>query len=168
MVLHPSERRTIEAVFGVRVYDRYGCEEVSLIASECGEHRGLHMNTDSLHVELLADGRRVPPGSEGAVVVTDLRNRAMPLIRYRIEDVAVASEESCPCGRTYPLLARVAGRVADYLVTCNGKLISGISLTENFATLIPGVQQVQVVQTQGTTSSSASFQRRTSGKIASQ
>lgn len=146
MVLHPSERRTIEAVFGVGVYDRYGCEEVSLIASECEAHRGLHLNTDSLHVELLAGGRPAPPGVEGAVVVTDLRNRAMPLIRYRIEDVAVSSAEACPCGRTYPLLARVAGRVADYLWTCDGKMVSGISLTENFATLIPGVLQVQIVQ----------------------
>ena len=36
--------------------------------------------------------------------------------------------------------------MADYLVTPDGDLVSGISLTENFATLIPGVEQVQVVQ----------------------
>ena len=40
----------------------------------------------------------------------------------------------------------MTGRVADYLVTPDGELVSGISLTENFATLIPGVAQVQIIQ----------------------
>jgi phenylacetate-CoA ligase len=70
----------------------------------------------------------------------------MPFIRYEVGDRAVASDRACSCGRTYPLLDAVAGRIADYLITPDGSLVSGISLTENFATLIPGVEQVQLVQ----------------------
>jgi len=142
MMLHAHERRKIEQVFGCRVFDRYGCEEVSLIASECEAHTGLHVNTDSLVVEIQPE----PGVSEGRVIVTDLRNRAMPFIRYEVGDRAVPSPGTCPGGRSYPLLARITGRVADYLYTPAGELVSGISLTENFATLIPGVDQVQIEQ----------------------
>ncbi len=144
MVLHEFERRQVEETFSTRIFDRYGCEEVSLIASECEAHLGLHQNTDSLVVEVVED---VPGTGEGKVVVTDLTNRGMPFIRYEVGDRAVpAPDGPCPCGRSYPRLARVAGRVADYLRTPEGRLVSGISLTENFATLIPGVAQVQIVQ----------------------
>lgn len=143
MVLHDFERRGIEEVFGP-VFDRYGCEEVSLMATECETHRGLHVNTDGVLIEIVDDG--APAGVPGKVIVTDLRNRGMPFIRYEVGDRAAWAEETCSCGRTYPMLSRVAGRVADYLTAPDGRLVSGISLTENFATLIPGVDQVQVIQ----------------------
>jgi len=70
----------------------------------------------------------------------------MPLIRYQVGDVVVPSSRVCKCGRGLPLIERVEGRDADYVVTPAGNLISGISLTENFANLIPGTAQVQIVQ----------------------
>jgi phenylacetate-CoA ligase len=146
MVLHPWQRRVIEEVFGCQVTNRYGCEEVSLIACECEQHDGLHINADSVFVEVLRDGRPALPGEAGNVVVTDLTNRAMPLIRYQVGDVAVASGRRCTCGRGLPLLERIEGREADYVVTSRGELISGISLTENFALEVPGVAQIQIVQ----------------------
>jgi phenylacetate-CoA ligase len=139
MLLHDWQRATIEKVFGCKVTNRYGCEEVSLIASECEEHRGLHVNADSVYTE-------VPGGGTGKLLVTDLVNRAMPLIRYQIGDVVEPSARCCKCGRGLPLIERVEGREADYVLTPTGRLISGISLTENFALLIPGTAQVQIVQ----------------------
>ena len=137
MLLHDWQRTTIEQVFGCPVTNRYGCEEVSLIASECELHQGLHVNADSVYTEI---------GPGGKLLVTDLTNRAMPLIRYQIGDVVVGSGRSCQCGRGMPMLERIEGREADYVVTPSGGLISGISLTENFALLIPGAAQVQIVQ----------------------
>jgi phenylacetate-CoA ligase len=142
MVLHAHEREKIQEIFGVPVFDRYGCEEVSLIGSECEAHEGLHVNSDSLFVEI--DQRDAE--AAGHVLVTDLRNRGMPFIRYEVGDRGLWSDQPCSCGRTYPLLQGIMGRVADYLVTPDGDLVSGISLTENFATLIAGVRQVQIVQ----------------------
>lgn len=139
MVLHDYQRKVIEAVFGTPVTNRYGCEEVGLVACECERHAGLHVNADSLVVE-------APAGTPGRLLVTDLVNRAMPLIRYQIGDVAVGGTAPCACGRGLPLLDRIEGREADYVVTPAGTLISGISLTENFALLIDGTAQVQIVQ----------------------
>jgi phenylacetate-CoA ligase len=147
MPLHAWQRAVIDDVFGVPATDRYGCEEVSLIACECEEHKGLHVNADSVYVEVETptDDRRWASNT-GNLLVTDLSNLAMPLIRYRIGDVATLSDRTCPCGRGLPLIEKVEGRDADYVVTPAGDLVSGISLTENFALLITGAAQVQIVQ----------------------
>ncbi|HEY1376890.1 MAG TPA: phenylacetate--CoA ligase family protein [Gemmataceae bacterium] len=148
MVLHEWQRRRIEATFACPVTNRYGCEEVSLIACECERHAGLHVNADSVLVEIVRDGKPAEPGTPGSIVVTDLSNFAMPLVRYLIGDVGVLADRACECGRGFPLLESIEGREADYVVTADGRLISGISLTENFAVLVPGVAQIQIVQEQ--------------------
>jgi phenylacetate-CoA ligase len=146
MLLHAWQRQAIEEVFGCRVTNRYGCEEVSLIACECERHDGLHVNADGVYVEVLRDGRPAAPGEAGSLVVTDLTNRGMPMLRYQVGDVGVLADRRCPCGRGWPLLERLEGREADYVVTPAGELISGISLTENFALHVPGLAQLQIVQ----------------------
>lgn len=147
MMLLPSERQAIESVFGVRVFDRYGCEEVGLIGCECEQHAGLHVNIDHLVVEFLAaDGRPVGPDEAGHIVVTDLLNHAMPFIRYRIEDLAAPVASSCPCGRGLPLMSGVVGRTADFLVRLDGTRVAGVSLIENSLTRFGGIEQMQIVQ----------------------
>ncbi|HBG07884.1 MAG: capsule biosynthesis protein CapK [Geobacteraceae bacterium GWC2_58_44] len=147
MVLHDFERVVIERMFGCSVTNRYGCEEVSLIACECPAHNGMHLNCDSLIVEFIRDGKPVLPGEPGAIVVTDLTNFGMPFIRYKVGDVGVPSAKvSCSCGCSYPMMDSLEGRVADYVVTPDGNYISGISLTENFAMHLGGVKQMQIVQ----------------------
>lgn len=140
MPLHDYQRKAIEQALGVPVTNRYGCEEVSLIACQCERGRGLHVAAESVYVEVNGEGRT------GPLLVTDLVNFAMPLIRYQIGDVATLSDAPCECGRGLPVLEKVEGRDADYVVTPAGSLISGISLTENFAVLIKGAAQVQIIQ----------------------
>jgi phenylacetate-CoA ligase len=147
MMLLAHERRVIEAAFGCKVTDRYGCEEVGLIACECEVHNGMHLDIEHLYIEFIrADGSAAPAGEEGAIVITDLLNRGMPFIRYRIEDVGVPTDRVCPCGRGAPLIERVTGRVADYLKRADGSLVAGVSLVERTLTAIAGIEQLQVVQ----------------------
>jgi phenylacetate-CoA ligase len=149
MMLLPHERAVIERVFGVRVTDIYGCEEVGLIAGECERHEGLHLNVDQLVVEILReDGTPAGPGESGLVVVTDLLNEAMPFIRYRMEDMAEVAVAPCSCGRGLPTISRVVGRTADFLRRRDGSRVAGISLIENTLTKIPGIEQMQIVQEQ--------------------
>ncbi|NVN91797.1 MAG: phenylacetate--CoA ligase family protein [Desulfuromonadales bacterium] len=147
MMLIPHERKVIEKVFGVKVTDRYGCEEVSLIGSECEQHDGLHMNIEHLVVEFVKDdGSYAGPGEPGSIVVTDLMNRAMPFVRYRVEDIGIPLDRQCSCGRGLPLMGKVTGRVADFLVKQDGTKVAGISLIENTLTYMPGLDQLQIVQ----------------------
>lgn len=146
-VLTKENRELIERTFGCRIFDRYGCREFSVIASECGEHAGLHVNADNLLVEAVtAEG----PASDkdGEIIVTDLRNYAMPMIRYRIKDVGRILPQPCRCGRGLPLMSLSGGRVTDFLTATDGRKVSGVVLATYVITKIPGIEQVQFVQSE--------------------
>jgi phenylacetate-CoA ligase len=145
-VLEPDRRALIESVFGCPVFDRYGCREVSIIASECAEHDGLHLNAEGLYVEILKDGRPAAAGEPGEVVVTDLLNTGMPLIRYRIRDLASPVEGVCRCGRGLPRIRMAGGRVTDFISTPDGRIVSGASLTIFLVANTPGLRQAQLRQ----------------------
>ena len=146
-LLLPEDRDLIEHVFNCKVFNRYGCREVSVIATECDFHSGLHINADTLYVEIVDDsGKSVPPGTPGKVVITDLLNYGMPFLRYSIEDVAVKADRECPCGRGLPLLETLEGRTTDFLVTPDGTKVSGPSMTIYLLTTVPGIRQAQIVQ----------------------
>ena len=140
--LAPSERARIESHFGRIVFDRYGCEEVALIASECEEHSGLHISSEGLYVEVLGASEETP----GRIVLTDLSNRGMPLIRYEVGDLATLAHGTCTCGRGLPRLGRVYGRVTDVLFAPDGRKISGVSILDTFIIHVAGVRQAQIVQ----------------------
>lgn len=147
MMLLDHERQVIEEAFNTAVTNRYGCEETGLIAVECEQHQGMHINSSHIILESVDDnGLPVTDGTPGKLVVTDLNNYGMPLIRYRIEDVGVLSSRQCSCGRQLPMLERLEGRVADFLKKKNGGQVAGVSLVERTLTDIPGLQQMQLVQ----------------------
>jgi phenylacetate-CoA ligase len=145
-VLEADERRLLEEVFGCPVFNRYGCREVSVVASECPAHTGLHIMAEGLYVEIETPCGPASVGEMGAILVTDLLNYAMPLIRYRIGDLGAWSAETCPCGRGLPRLERVAGRVTDFLVGCEGQLVSGVYLATYVVAQRPSLGQVQIHQ----------------------
>lgn len=147
MMLLDHERAVIEQAFQCKVSNRYGCEEVGLIAVECEQHNGMHINSPHIILECLNDhDQPVPMGTPGKLVITDLNNFGMPLIRYRVEDVGVLSEHKCSCGRTTPILERLEGRMADFLKKPDGGQVAGVSLVERTLTKIPGIEQMQLVQ----------------------
>lgn len=143
-VLTAEQRQRIESGLGGKVFDRYGCREVSVIASECAVHAGLHVNSEALLVEI------VPvPGMEpgwGKVVITDLLNRSQPLIRYENGDIARWAEGPCPCGRALPRLAEVKGRVADFIHLSGGRMVSGVAVLTLALAEVKQVRQLQLAE----------------------
>lgn len=147
--LYPPYREAIEAAFGVRVLDYYGAGGEALhLASQCRESGGrYHLHPENALVEILDAEGPAPAGAPGRVVVTQLDNEAMPLVRYELGDVAVAAPpgERCACGRTLPLLERVEGRLADLVATPDGAYL----VPHFFVVLFKNLRQVhryQVVQ----------------------
>jgi phenylacetate-CoA ligase len=145
-VLEPGDRALLEQVFGCPVFNRYGCREVSVVASECAAHAGLHTMAEGLYVEVETPAGPAAPGQTGSILVTDLLNAAMPLLRYRIGDLGAWAAGDCPCGRGLPRLERVAGRVTDFLVGCDGRLVSGVFLATYVVAQRPSLGQVQIHQ----------------------
>jgi phenylacetate-CoA ligase len=145
-VLDDVERTLLEEVFGCPVFNRYGSREVSVLASECPAHSGLHVMAEGLYLEVETPHGPAGPGELGSILVTDLLNHAMPLIRYRIGDLGTWAAGTCPCGRALPRLARVAGRVTDFLVGTDGRLVSGVYLATYVVAQRPSLGQVQIRQ----------------------
>jgi phenylacetate-CoA ligase len=144
--LFGHQRKDIEEAFDCKVYNFYGSREVNNIAAECHYQKGLHVFSGTRIVEVVnGKGEPADPGEIGRIVVTDLVNRAMPFIRYENGDLGVWSEIECPCGRPYPLLKQIVGRVSDILVGDKGQYIHGEFITHLFYDLT-GILNFQVIQ----------------------
>ncbi len=141
-----EERQLIESVLRCPTFERYGCREFAVVASECEARDGMHLCSDTLLVEFNAGGRAALPGEAGEILVTDLLNTAMPMIRYRIGDVGAPMAGSCGCGRGLPRMAMVAGRVTDFIHTPDGRWLSGIAINTYLISKMPAVRQVQIRQ----------------------
>jgi phenylacetate-CoA ligase len=144
--LPPETRALIEGAFGCRVFDKYGAREFSGIAHECDAHGGYHVNAESYIVEVVRDGRPAAEGEVGEVLVTDLNNRCVPLVRYRLGDLAVATSAACPCGRGLPLLERVIGRLQSIVLGTNGRYLPATFFAHFFKEFEYAVARYQVVQ----------------------
>ncbi len=143
--LTEDKRTIIEKAFGCKVLNRYGSREVGLIASECKQQQGLHINAENIYLELVDDQAHSISNGNGDVIVTDFWNFGMPIIRYKLGDVGTVSNKTCSCGRNLPLLGAVAGRTGDFFVTRSGDKIHGEYFTHLFYE-VPQVKQFQMVQ----------------------
>ncbi len=121
--LYEDQRHKIEEVIADKVYARYGAREFGTIAFECPEQKGLHIIPESVYVEVvpLKDG-----SNTGYILVTDLLNRCMPLIRYRIGDIVDYDETPCTCGLRTPRLLHIQGRETDILWRPDGTGVAGL------------------------------------------
>jgi phenylacetate-CoA ligase len=141
-------RENVKDVFSCPVYETYGSGEGLLVASQ-KDLKSLYINTPHVYLELLDDnGNEVPDGEIGHVVVTSLIHYSMPLIRYKIGDMAVKlPEKEYPENRALdmPLLKEVIGREADVLKTPRGNYLSVHSFTGLFAKY-PQIRQFKVIR----------------------
>jgi phenylacetate-CoA ligase len=146
--LPDNVRELIETGFETKVYDKYGAREFSGIAYQCGHSPDHHVVDESYLVELLVDGRPAVPGEIGEVVITDLNNFSVPLIRYRIGDLAMAvdNSESCPCGRHLSRIGRIEGRTQAIVHCANGSWLPGALFLHFFKDYEHAVRFFQIRQ----------------------
>lgn len=129
--LTDSQRSLVRNAFGVNPIDCYGCTESAAIAAECERHQGYHVNSDLVILESLPLNGRNSDNSLQRIVLTNLNNFAMPLIRYEVGDLAIPSTQQCSCGSNFPLLAEIAGRTNDLMTLPSGEKISGFVLARS-------------------------------------
>ena len=104
-------RRIHEKWPEVKLYATYSSTEMGATFSECDCGRGGHVHPELIIVEIVGeDGKPVPDGQPGEVVVTTLGVEAMPLLRFRTGDVSVKHTEQCGCGRWSYRLSPLLGR----------------------------------------------------------
>ena len=142
--VYPHQREAIERAFQCPLRETYGLAEIVAGASECPQGR-LHLWPEAGVLEILDESAGLSATGAGELVATGLLNEAMPLIRYRTGDWGRLTwpDESCPCGRTLPLLQELHGREDDVLVTAEKRRIGRLDLI--FKTDLP-IREAQIIQ----------------------
>jgi len=136
--LSENMRNTIHDVFKCRIFDSYGSREVSQIAMECRYSNGYHIVMENQYVELQEYQENFKK-----LIITNLNNYAMPLIRYEIGDLADKIEYSnCSCGRNSEKINKLFGRENENIILSNGKIING----EYFEFLFYNISNVEKYQ----------------------
>lgn len=143
--LYQPQREQIERVFGCPVANGYGGRDAGFIAHQCPAGK-LHITSEDIVIEVLdPEGRQLPPGESGEIVVTHLQSGDFPFIRYRTGDVGALDSEPCSCGRTLPVLKEIHGRTTDFLINQDGTLIHSAALAYIMRDL-PQVRAFKVIQ----------------------
>ena len=141
-VLSAQLRERIGRFFGGRVCDIYGSTELKEVAWQCEDGR-YHLNFESIYVEPTA----ADDGEPSPLILSTLRNRAMPLLRYRIGDFGRLEYGGCPCGRQSPYIGTIAGREVDGLELPSGRRVSPYVLITHGIDRTPEIGKYQFVQT---------------------
>lgn len=140
-------RNLCQHAWGTEILDSYTANETGHIAVECASHR-YHVQSEHLLVEVLDEhGHACAPGDVGRVVITDLFNYAMPLVRYEIGDLAQVGID-CECGRKLPVLSHIVGRQRSMFLLPNNERrlpLLDIDPTQAFAGKLP-IRQFQIAQ----------------------
>jgi phenylacetate-CoA ligase len=145
--LSPAGRELMETIYGTTAYSTYQAVETGRLGFQCERRDGFHLNVDLCAVRLVdVHGRPVPPGEEGEVVISNLYNRAMVLLNYRLGDRAALRRDPCPCGRSLPVLAYLAGRTTDIIRLDGDRETSSLVLQNLFRRELEQAFQVQIVQ----------------------
>lgn len=132
---------------GCRLYSVYGAMEAGTIGFQCERRDGFHLNVDLCHVRIAdADGRTLPPGEVGDIILSGLENRATMLLNYRIGDRGVIDPRPCPCGRSLPLLSSFAGRRSEMLQMPDGREMSSLVMEGLFRAELRGTLRAQIEQ----------------------
>ena len=119
--VQPSLEARLSEEWGVRVSDIYSANEMGNVAFRCGEHGNLHVQPETVLVEVLSEtGAHCAAGETGRLVITPLHNLATPLIRYELGDYATLGEP-CPCGRGSTVIRQILGRVRNLVRTPDGR-----------------------------------------------
>lgn len=146
-VLNDATRDLVREVLGVPLTDSYSNHEAGLLASQCPDCGNYHVQAESVLLEVLdEDDTPCSPGETGRVVITDLHNFAMPLLRYETGDLAEVGEP-CSGGRGLPTLRRILGRVRNMLTLPDGRRIwprLSVGFYQQIAAM--PIKQIQVVQ----------------------
>ncbi len=141
-------RRVINDTFSINIKETYGSGEGMMIAAQA-DLQYMYIMMPYVYLEILDDNNNpVPDGEMGHVVVTNLNSYAMPLIRYKIGDLAIRLPKSdYPPNRQFhlPLLQKVIGRDTDLVRTSSGKYMVVHSFTGIFEH-IPEILQFCVIQ----------------------
>ena len=116
----PQWKDTIERVWKTKVYDRYGSVEAGNTANQCMMREGYHYVPTVHFIEILDDNMEpVAEGETGSIYITTLSKRAMPMIRFKQDDLVEYTGKTCDCGCNFPIIKNIIGKRREGIISPN-------------------------------------------------
>jgi len=145
-LLEPQIVKSCTRHWDLPVHDYFSSEEMGPIAFQCPDNNHHHIQIENVYVEIVdEDGKACRTGQAGRILVTQLRNPEMPLIRYDIGDIGVL-EENCSCGRHLPILKKIEGRVRNLVKLPSGDTFHPVFDEDILCSVVP-ISRYQCIQT---------------------
>ncbi len=124
--------KRIHADWNIELFSTYASTEMGAAFTECTAHQGGHLNEDLIYLEVLdEEGKEVPHGEKGEIVISTIGTEGTPLIRYKTGDVARIYREPCTCGRNSVRVGPILGR-KNQMIKFKGTTIFPPSIYEIF------------------------------------
>lgn len=140
-----DDRETMERIFDCPVTDHYGSRDIGMVAAQCDEGKRLHFHPSACYLEFVYAGQTAD-GPIYQLLVTDLLNMGMPMIRYDTADCVLLADTPCTCGSWFPSVKAILGRAVDNFPLADGSIVTGIAVTAVLARIKGGFQQVRQIQ----------------------
>ena len=138
-------REKMERIFECLVTEHYGSRDIGMVAAQCDEGHRLHFHPAACYTEFVLAGCTAE-GPMYRLIVTELLNRGMPMIRYDTDDCVLLADAPCPCGSWYPGVKKVLGRAADNFTLPDGSFVTGIAVTAAVARIQEGFSHIRRFQ----------------------
>ncbi|MCD6182612.1 MAG: phenylacetate--CoA ligase family protein [Candidatus Cloacimonetes bacterium] len=117
--LSPQRREDLQNLWQCPIYDFYSLHEGSAMISQC--EKGNYHCIDDFAVH-----EYIQAGDHTELIGTNLYNHTMPLLRYRIRDFVTPTSQPCPCGKPFPVVDNIVGKVCDHILTPDGRLLGSV------------------------------------------
>ncbi|MCI8484015.1 MAG: phenylacetate--CoA ligase family protein [Lachnospiraceae bacterium] len=144
-ILYDSTRESVEKLFGAKAFSRYSNEENGVLGQEEGKNNVFVINEADYIIEILdEEGNPLPDGETGRIVVTDLYNYGMPMIRYDTGDVGAITTEKIH-GRRKRVISGFSGRKIDVIFDVEGRALSPYAIVNNMWSF-SDIRQFQFIQ----------------------
>ena len=146
--IYDWQREFLEKFFQCRVHGQYGHREQCILAGTCEKSNFYHIFPEYGFVELIdRNGQQVTKdGESGELVATGFHTGIFPFIRYKTGDIATYSTDHCECGRNYPLLKSIEGRLQDFMVSKTKRLVPLMGVLQLIAKSSPNMKEYQLYQ----------------------
>ena len=146
-VLEHADEQRLKDYFQQTIHQIYQCTE-GFLASTCS-HGSLHLNEDVFIIEkhwIDQDSRRFSP------IITDLKRKTHPLVRYLLDDILIENPTACPCGSHLTRLSAIEGRKDDIITLPHVRTQFPVDIFPDFIrntmiTVCPEIEEYQVTQT---------------------
>jgi phenylacetate-CoA ligase len=146
--IYDWQREFLEDVFHCRIHGQYGHREQCVLAGTCEKSDQYHVFPEYGFVELIDEqGNQVTTeGARGEIVATGFHTGIFPFIRYKTGDIAVYTQQPCPCGRHAQRLQSIEGRVQDFVISNTNRLVPFMGIHHLIARSTENVRECQLYQ----------------------